>query len=285
MSLLRNSRTASVQVRGFASSPNLRVGPESPYFINVPQPIQPNMPAKRRVKGTLPVPRELFPPRRTDKPKKEYLDAVTPLPATERKVDPNSSDAENQEFKLKMATLRRKNLREGLQELHRRKQLAEKKTSERSLDSRRRRQRVLQQPDRDDVRFTRPSIVQAMKKTSLLPDSNLAENLALSKARLEAKQAQKIAERQEYLQSLYMNARTFITTEERLTAEIDKVFPEGENEAWRNDHRNGENIWNLGVPPTLQSMVLGSRKSEATRWDLIQDRVKKLGERITGGKM
>ena len=82
-----------------------------------------------------------------------------------------------------------------------------------------------------------------------------------------------------------MNARTFIVTEEQLAAEIDRVFPDGENEAWRNDHQPGENIWNLGNPPTVQSLVNEGRKSETARWDVFQDRVKKLGEQITGGKL
>ncbi|KAJ5675454.1 hypothetical protein N7462_008351 [Penicillium macrosclerotiorum] len=287
MSALRNSRTASVQVRGFTTTANLRVGPESPHFIDVPRIIQASNPVKPRVKGTLPVPRELFPTRRVDKPGKAYLDAVTPLPSTERKVNPKSSDPEKQAFKLKMADLRRKNLREGLQTLYKRKQVAEQTMFDRSLENQSRRERVLQQPELDDERLTRPSVIQAMQpqKHSILADPNREQRIALSQARMEAKQAQKTAQRQDDLQALYMNARTFIITEEQLTAEIDRVFPEGENEAWRNDHQHGDNIWNLGVPPTVSSIAHESRKSETARWDVIQDRVKKLGEQITGGKL
>jgi hypothetical protein len=124
------------------------------------------------------------------------------------------------------------------------------------------------------------------RKQGIIPDPNREERLALSKARLEAKQAQKEAERQEHLHSLYMNARTFITTEEQLAAEIDRVFPDGENVAWRNDHQPGENIWNLGNPPTVNSLAGRTRRAgESMRWDIVQERVKKLGEEITGGKI
>ena len=239
------------------------------------------------MKGTLPVPRELFPARRADKPRKPYLDAVTPAPATKRTVNVKSGNVEKQTFKIKMAELRRQNLRQGLLNLYNRKRVAEETMLNRSMENQARRERVLQQPEPEDERLTRPSIVQAMKaqKQSILPDPNREERLALSKARMEARQSQKEAQRQEDLQTLYMNARTFIVTEEQLAAEIDRVFPDGENEAWRNDHQPGENIWNLGNPPTVQSLVNEGRKSETARWDVFQDRVKKLGEQITGGKL
>lgn len=288
MSALRNSRTASRQVRGFATSPHLRIGPESPQFIETPRLVQPSNPIKPRVKGTLPVPRELFPTRRADKPGTQYLDEVTPLPATPRKVNRRSADPEKQAFKIKMAEMRRQNLREGLQKLYSRKQQTEQTMSARSTAKQARRERVFQQPELEDERFTRASIVQTMlpQKLGTLPDPNREARLALSKARMEAKQAEKEVERQEDIQSLYMNARTFIVTEEQLAAEIDRVFPaEGENEAWRNDHQQGENIWNLGTPPTVQSIVNETRRSETARWDAIQRRVKQLGEQITGGKL
>ncbi|KAJ5757993.1 uncharacterized protein N7511_006687 [Penicillium nucicola] len=288
MSVLRSSRTASVQVRGFTTSSNLRVGPESPQFIDVPKIVQPGNPVRPHVKGTLPVPREIFPARRTDKSKKAYIDAATPVPKSERTVSPTSSDPEKQEWKFHMAELRRQNLREGLTSLYQRKQKADHQMISRSLESQRRRDQILQQPMREDERLTRSSVIQEMqpRKQGIIPDPHRAERLALSKARLEAKQAQKQTERQEHLHSLYMNARTFITTEEQLAAEIDRVFPEGENVAWRNDHQPGENIWNLGNPPTVSSLAGKTRKAgETARWDLVQERVKQLGEEITGGKI
>ncbi|BAE59161.1 hypothetical protein F9C07_4788 [Aspergillus flavus] len=287
MSLFRSCRTASVQARGFTSSASLRIGPESPNFVDVPRTIQPDLPSKQHVKGTLPVPREIFPVRRADKPSEEYIAAATPLPSKETKADPNDPHAQYINWKRRMAEMRRQNLREGLLELHSRKQRTDKSMMQRSVEKQKRRERIFRQPEREDERLTRPSVIQEMlpKRTPVLPDPNREERLAISKARLEATKAQKQAEQQDSLQTLYMNARNFITTEAQLAAEIDRVFPEGENEAWRNDHQQGENIWNLGLPPTVQSIVNESRKSEAARWDLIQGRVKKLGEQITGGKL
>lgn len=287
MSALRNSRTATVQVRGFATSSSLQIGPESPRFIDIPKIVQPSQSGRPNVKGTLPVPRELFPSRRVDKPKKAYLDAATPLPKSERTVSIKSSNPAKQEWKHKMADLRRQNLREGLQDLYARKRMAEGTMFSRSRESRTRRDRIFQQPEREDERLTRSSTIQAMlpTKQSVLPDPNREERIALSQARLEAKQAEKKAVRKADLQSLYMNARTFITTEEQLAAEIERVFPEGENVAWLNDHQPGENIWNLGSPSTVNSLVNQANKNEGAHWDVVQDRIKQLGEQITGGKM
>lgn len=276
-----------MQFRGFTSSSCLRVGPESPNFVDIPQPIQPDLPSKPRVKGTLPVPRELFPARRKDKPTEAYINAATPLPTKETKLDPSDPNTEYIEWKKRMAEMRRKNLREGLLELHTRKQRTDKTMMQRSLEKQKRRDRILRQPEREDQRLTRNSVIQDMlpKHTAVLPDPDRETRLAESKARLEYQQAVKEAERQDNLQELYMNARNFITTEAQLLAEIERVFPEGENEAWRSDHQEGENIWNLGVPPTVQGIVNETRKSETARWDVIQDRVKQLGEQITGGKL
>lgn len=287
MSLLRSCRAATVQARGFSSSAARRVGPESPNYIDVPRTVQPDLPSKKHVKGTLPVPRELFPARRADKPTEAYIAAATQPPSAETELDPHDPHAQYIDWKKRMAAMRRQNLREGLTELHTRKQRTDRSMMNRSLDKQKRRDRIFRQPEREDERLTRPSIIEEMlpKRTPVLPDPNREERLAMSRARQEAQKARKDFEKQESLQSLYMNARTFITTEAQLAAEIERAFPDGENEAWRNDHQQGDNVWNLGVPPTVQSIVNESRKSEAARWDLIQGRVKKLGEQITGGKL
>ncbi|KAK1141553.1 hypothetical protein N8T08_008966 [Aspergillus melleus] len=287
MSLLRNCRNAAVQVRGFSSSSSLRSGPESPKYIDIPQVIQEGEIVDRRVKGTLPVPRDLFPARRADKPTKAYLDAATPLPSKEVQIDPNDPHAQYLGWKRRMAEMRRKNLRQGLTELHRRKKQTDKRIAQESAEKQIQRQAVLDQPDRLDEQLTRPSVIQEMlsNRNAVLPDPTREERLALSRARFEAHNARRQAERDDSLQTLYMSARNFITTEAQLAAEIERVFPEGENEAWRNDHQQGENIWNLGTPSTLQGIANAGRKSESGRWELIQDRVKQLGEQITGGKI
>ncbi|KAL4922546.1 hypothetical protein BDW62DRAFT_172798 [Aspergillus aurantiobrunneus] len=288
MSLFRNcGRTATAQLRGFSSSSSLRVGPESPNFIEVPRAIQPDLPPKPRVKGTLPVPREIFPRRRADKPNPEYIASASPLPTSQEPIRPDEPHAEYRDWKRNMADMRRQNLKEGLLELHGRKQRTDSTMEERSRHRQKLRERVLRQPERDDERLTRPSVPQDMlpKRTPVLPDPGREERLAESRLQLEKRELEKELERKDSLHSLYMNARNFITTEAQLAAEIEKVFPEGENEAWRSDYKYGDNIWNLGFPRGAATRPHEIQKRESERWDVIQGRVKKLGEQITGGKI
>ncbi|RAL16025.1 uncharacterized protein BO97DRAFT_403201 [Aspergillus homomorphus CBS 101889] len=287
MALFRTCRTATVQLRGFSSSSSLRVGPESPNFIDVPRSLQPDLPSKRIIKGTLPVPREIFPARRTDKPTQAYISAATPRPKKGKSPNPNDINYEYIEQKKRMANMRRKNLREGLLELHARKQATDTAMKLRSEQKQLYREKILQQPDREDVRLTRTSIVQEMlpQHMPVLPDPDRETRLRKARSRTQRKLANKVAERRHDMHDLYVNARNFIVNEEQLAAEIEKVFPEGVNEAWRSDHQEGVNIWNLGFPQGISSLASDSRKTESARWDTIQSRIRRLAEEITGGKM
>ncbi|KAL4950427.1 hypothetical protein BDW69DRAFT_57307 [Aspergillus filifer] len=287
MSFTRQCGRTAAQLRGFSTSSSLRVGPESPNFVDVPRTIQPDLPAKPRVKGTLPVPREIFPRRRIDKPGKAYIEAVTPVSANQEPIGLDEPHAKYREWKREQADMRRQNLREGLLELHSRKQRTASRMEQRSQFKQMLRERVMRQPERDDERLTQPSIpsiMQPKSSTGILPDPNRAERVVASKLRLEQKTLEKKLDRRDSLHTLYMNARKFIVNEDQLAAEIEKVFPEKDNEAWASDSRQGDNIWNLGFPKGM-----GRRLAETTsgtgRWDIIQGRVKKLGEEITGGKI
>ncbi|KAL2814274.1 hypothetical protein BJX63DRAFT_392612 [Aspergillus granulosus] len=287
MSLFRSGRTAAVQLRGFSTSSALRVGPESPNFIEIPQSVQPYQPTKRSVKGTLPVPREIFSRRRADKPTDAYIRAATPLPTNSKDIDPKEPHAEYRQWKKEMAEMRRTNLRQGLKALHKRKQQTDRIMAQQSREKQQRRAQVLKQGEREDVVLTRPSVINEMlpQHRPVLPDPDREQRLALARARLEEKAQQKEMARRDSLHTLYMNARDFIVNEQQLTAAIDKAFPDGVNEAWRNDKENGENIWNLGFPTTVQQALIDDTKTNADRWDKVQGRVKKLAEEITGGKL
>ncbi|KIA75467.1 hypothetical protein HK57_00051 [Aspergillus ustus] len=287
MSLFRSGRTAAVQLRGFSTSSALRVGPESPNFIEIPQPIQPYQPAKRSVKGVLPVPRELFTRRRADKGTEEYVRAATPLPMNSKDIDPKEPHAEYRQWKKEMAEMRRTNLRQGLKALHKRKKQTDWIIEQQSREKQQRRARVLKQGEPEDVLLTRPSVIREMlpQHNPVLPDPDRQQRLALSKGRLEQRSQQKELARRDSLHTLYMNARDFIVNEQQLAAAIDKAFPDGINEAWRNDQTNGENIWNLGFPMNVSDALTRGTRTDADRWDKVQERVKKLGEEITGGKL
>ncbi|KAL4885527.1 hypothetical protein BJY04DRAFT_135519 [Aspergillus karnatakaensis] len=284
MSLFRQcGRPATAQLRGFSTSSNLRVGPESPYFVDVPQPVQPALRANPRVKGTLPVPREIFPRRRVDKPTEPYIAAATPLPTKQKAISPDEPHSNYREWKKGMAEMRRQNLRQGLLELHTRKRQVDKAMETRSREKQTQRRRVLQQPDRDDELLTRTSVIQEMlpRPGTVLPDPGRDERLAHSRKQIKIKKFEKERQRLDSLHTLYMNARNFITTEDQLAKEIEKAFPEGENPAWASDHVYGENIWNTGLPTNVSL----TQETQGHSWDMEQKRIKKLGEEITGGKI
>ncbi|EEH47037.1 uncharacterized protein PADG_03135 [Paracoccidioides brasiliensis Pb18] len=285
MSLCRPCRSARAQVRAFSSTPSPMVRPESPKFIEIPRPIQPYYPIKPAVKGVLPVPRELFPPRRPDKPTTAYVEAATPEPSSNKpKLQPGDPQFDYVEWKKRMAAIRRQNLREGLVELYARKQKSDAYRAKRSSAKIAQRERILAQGPREDDRLMQPSTIQVMKpsKMPILPDPNVEQRLEASRLKYASKQQSKRQQRIDSLHSLYMNARNFIINEEQLNAEIERVFPEGENPAWTNDEDVGENIWNLGPPSTIESLV-HKGKTQATIWSLGEKRVKKIAEELTGG--
>ncbi|KAK2774284.1 hypothetical protein FQN53_003682 [Emmonsiellopsis sp. PD_33] len=284
MSLCRSCRTASVQARAFSSTPSFMVGPESPKFIDIPPQLQTFHPHKPEVKGTLPVPREVFPARRPDKPTQAYADEATPEPSKETNLKPGDPHYEYVEWKRKMATIRRQNLREGLQQLYSRKKSTEHAKAKRSNAKISQRETILTQGKREDERLMEQSTISLMKptKTPILPNPNAEERLETSRARYAAKQQEKLDEKFDHLHSLYMNARTFIINEEQLKAEIDRVFPDGENPEWANDVEAGTNIWNRGVPSTIESLVRAGKDDDRS-WSVEQKRVKKIAETLTGG--
>ncbi|KAM5472043.1 hypothetical protein MferCBS49748_001491 [Microsporum ferrugineum] len=287
IALCRTCTTPGIQPRLFSSTARMMVGPEAPSYIDIPQSIQPDLPRRPQIKGTLPVPRELFPSRRPDKPTESYIADATPLPSnTSPKVAPGHPQYEILEWKRKMADVRRKHLREGLLELHERKKNAHRRMVARSNAKENRRTQILNQLEREDKRLTAATTVSTMKpvKCKVLPNPGAAERLAQSTAKVKETQAAKREDMVNSIHELYLNAQTFIVNEKQLNAEIDRVFPIDNNPDWANGSRTGENIWNLGPPPTMA--VLGNQtKDELTKWETVQRRTKKLAEELTGGKI
>ncbi|GBF62623.1 hypothetical protein TMEN_5180 [Trichophyton mentagrophytes] len=287
MALCRSYTAPGVQSRLFSSTARMMVGPEAPGYIDVPQSIQPDLPRRPQVKGTLPVPRELFPSRRPDKPTESYIADATPLPSSNTpKVAPGHPQYEQLEWRRKMAGVRRKHLREGLLELHERKKSAHQRMVARSNAKEKRRTQILNQPERDDDRLTASTTVSAMKpmKYKVLPNPGAEERLARSMAKVKEIQEARRHDVVNSIHELYLNAQQFIVNEEQLNAEIDRVFPVDNNPDWANGRRTGENIWNLGPPPTMA--VLGNQtKDELTKWETVQRRTKRLAEELTGSKI
>lgn len=277
------------------ATPAGQIPPESPRYISVPQSRQIERVHRPWIKGVLPVPRKIFPRNPgKDKSSPEYLQATAAPPQVFVKNLPKDpSVAEYIQYKAKQATARRRNLREGLAELHNRKQLMDHEMATRSAAKQAHNQRLLYAPMRDDERFTATSVPQAIQPSthSGLPDPNREERVADMRRRTQAHQAAKQEDRRNMLHTLYMNARDFITTEAELNKLVDNVFDD--QEQFSSPYASGENIWNLGSPETIQTLLsVHGRRAARTAVDRAEGygtatrrRLNRIGEELTGGKM
>ncbi|KAI4131210.1 MAG: hypothetical protein LQ347_003070 [Umbilicaria vellea] len=290
---LRRQAAIQALTRSFASSTSRQaIPPESPKFIEVPRLLQRQAPAKSRIKGILPVPREIFPPGSRDKTSAEYLAVVTPDPTAEK--DLSQKDASTVEYvtwKARQAASRRQNLREGLLELRHRKRRSDRQLAARSAYRRAEHERLIRQPEREDERLTNPTVTQALRpsKTEILADPDHEARLAEKRARVIERDAVKVEERRHALHSLYMNARGFITTEIQLVAEVDRVF--NDIDQWTSAEAQGHSVWNLGAPETVQqklSKVNGTGKNALEYYrgyaEITTRREARIAEELTGGK-
>ncbi|KAF4633094.1 hypothetical protein G7Y89_g5029 [Cudoniella acicularis] len=284
---------APIQPRSFSTTTSLSsIGPENPRFIEIPAAVQPQVLPKRDIKGVLPPPRNLFPKRAGDKTSHEYFVATIPGPKKKRKAS-----NEYVAWKREMAETRRRNLREGLHALKSRKLRADHLVARKSLEKSQERERRVQAPPREDERLTSSTITNSMRELQLgpAPDPLREQRVAEKTARVQAKEAAREEARRSALHTLYMNARSFITTEEQLDATIEEIFVERPFKDIKNvANPNSNNIWEaMGQPPTVQNMLQNvNNNSRGTLMtyhlgpaQLTGQRMKKIGEELTGGKM
>ncbi|KAL3421367.1 hypothetical protein PVAG01_07812 [Phlyctema vagabunda] len=282
--------TPSIVVRSFSTTTSLsKIGPESPRFIEVPQPPQQKQVNPRDVKGILPPPRNLFPSRGADKTAPEYFSLSAPEPSSQRHLSEPKNDYIS--WKRKLAETRRTNLKEGLLALHRRKIQQQEMIASKSSAKRASRERRLNAPKREDVRLTSPTI-RALNSTlqkGRLPDPQREERLKEMAAKVRVKELARETARKNALHTLYMHARHFITTEEELGAKINEIFVPNPWQAIS----DSDNIWEAqGPPPTVQEMLSTVNKSQKTavefhKGDAVSsgERIQRIAEELTGGKM
>ena len=291
--ILPRSQQRLVSLRHASSaSSNKQIPPESPKFIDVPQPPQQEAFRKREVKGVLPVPRQIFPRRRQDKTSPEYLEAVIPEPKSTKSHSSKhlSQVKEFVDWKSRLAATRRKNLRDGLRELHRRKEISDRRLAARTAFKQAEHERRIHEPEREDERLTNPSIIKAMTPgyMGMLQDPDRDARIARKRMNYTAKENEKMEERRNALHSLYMNARDFIVTEGELNARVDEAFDDAFYK--RNP---GRSVWDKeGFPYTVERMIAHANKNvgkaiaqSSDYAQITRERVQRIAEELTGGKM
>ncbi|KAI1770795.1 hypothetical protein F4818DRAFT_253580 [Hypoxylon cercidicola] len=282
-----------------AGSPqHQQIPPESPLFINVPNPPQDQSVEALRelkpVKGHLPVPRQVFKQRDGHlKPRDEWLARSAPAPSSERSRQPPRSDV--QAWKRQMAASRRENMREGVRALYSRKQHFDARRLERQTAKLAANRAAATAPEREDERLTRASINAQTLQTAVLPDPERLTRALASRERTELLSAQKSEARRDAIQELYMKARSFIVSEGELEAEVERQFAPG---YWKGMGLSAagydiQNIWDLdGRPLTVADMLTDvTRTSNALLKNVETEKIrtlkrqKEVAEELTGGKL
>lgn len=190
------------------------------------------------------------------------------------------------EWKDQASAIRKKNLREGLVELRKRKTRIDKRIVARTAEKQAQYEQAVHRPEREDERLTAPTVTSNTMPAVLahIPDPNREERLALKKERVAAREQEKREERRNALHSLYMNARSFIVTEEELNAEVDRVFD--------NPTLMGRSMWDTGFPDSIKGLLSTANKNSnnalihaSGHVPVTKERVKRIAEELTGGKM
>lgn len=267
----------------------LPIAPESPDYIDVPQPPQAFWRNTPIVKGVLPVPKSLFPKGSKKKASKEYLDQTAADPTAEKPV-PLPIDADRIQYQRLQSAKRRQNLREGLQALAKREEQYEAQDRRAAKVKTKEREERLNAAESEHTRLTNPTILSttmiAARSNSQL--SRTEQRLERKKLNWEKHNAKEVLNRRDAIHTLYMNARHFIVTEkdleDKIVAEFDKPF---------NKANPDLGIWDqLGLPDSVQSLLardLIRNSSELAMTDnsldITKARIARLSAELTGGKM
>ncbi|KAF4472662.1 hypothetical protein FALBO_447 [Fusarium albosuccineum] len=281
--------------RGFSTTATAlqnHVPPESPSYIRLPTPPQSDEKKLPRVRGQLPVPREVFPRIEGDrKVRADYIKQTVPKPAKHQ-----APKNETQQWKQKMASARRQNLELGLKELWVRRNRRDAVHNARVSQKFREHNAAVKAAEREDDRLTRSTVLDSVLDTKTYPDPERFSRADRSRSKVQAIEAAKAEARRDALMELYINASNFIVSENELKAEIDHVFAEDyfkkQGQA-AGRYGSAQNAWDIWGKPTSIANLLESTTGTSsktmdfyeTEFDRSAKRQKRIAEELTGGKM
>ncbi|KAF2131997.1 hypothetical protein P153DRAFT_285411 [Dothidotthia symphoricarpi CBS 119687] len=282
--------------RAFSSTPAARaLGPQSPNYIDVPKPLQPTFPLAPRVKGHLPVPRDVFKTRNPlPKHSPAFLDKTARSPKALKTPGPHSRDADYRLYKQRLADARRQALQAGVDELHERKRTTDAHYLAKIQASGAHRRELATAPPRPVDVLTATSLSKGVRDflADALPASSRTVNTPKRREAYQRRVARVQKVRTSRLHDLYINAREFIVDEQQLDDAIEKVF--GTDDApigWdvkgnmgpRTEGKEGLSPWHGPMPEGVGEMLQKLKGGEGV--GLAKERVKRVAEELTGGKM
>lgn len=241
----------------------------------------------------MPIPRDIF-KTRNKHPKESdiFLGKTTREPKEVKVPGPYSRDADYRLYKQRLAEKRRENLKEGVKQLHERKVISEAQYMAKIQAIGAQRRELAMAPRREVDILTETSVAKGIR--DFLTD-NLPPRQDISKARSKAyqKRLAKVQQmRASRLHDLYTNAREFIVDEQQLDEAIDKAFGTEESPmGWdakgnmgpRHAGNEGLSPWNGPMPEGVGEMLQKLKGGEGV--GLAKERVKKVAEELTGGKL
>jgi len=272
------------------------VPPESPRFLQVPDPPQWDDPKKQIRRGHLPIPRAVF--HNTKGSRKltaEYLERTAPVSQAEQRGEaPRSA---NQAWTRLMAASRREGLAAGLQGLWKRREVKKRRESQRAQHNAKiNRTAALHTPERAADVLTRPTVRDSTAKvTAVAPDPHRFDRAAASAAKTAALTQFKSESRRDALMELYVASANFIVDEAELARTVDELFTDDHLKKKGNTFglHTPDSIWEAKGPPhTPTSMLIAMTRKSNPKLELYRPemdraalRQKLIAEALTGGKI
>lgn len=288
--------TPSTAFRTFsttASRLEVEIPPESPRFINLPELPQSSEDKLPPVKGKLPVPREIFHRRNNGSHKIQpgFVDDTAPRSRAEAAGEAPRSD--RAAWKRALAESRRKALASGIDKLWARKNTREGRAKSRAESHRQRNIAAANAPEGLDDVFTRGTVTRATLETKVVRDPRYRERQLESQARTAELQRERSNARKDALQRLYVEAGSFMVSEDELAKKVEEVFAEDfftKTGRWQGKFES-ENVWDrYGQPIPVRSMLAALKGTSNKAVDTYESsisfttqRQKMVAGELTGG--
>jgi hypothetical protein len=306
-SLVRSGRCAlprirhgirSVTARRISSSaPLYAITPESPSWLEVPEPIQAPKPPKAAIKGILPIPRQIIKDRSHKyKATDRHLDTVAAHPKPKKPVPVEADRADQAIYHRQVSSRRREHIREGIKGIFERRVTEARKENKDHIQTATSLKRARTAPPRLDEVLTQQSIPEVVRmaiewrprKKQFSPATQQKR-----KARVQQRLELKIQNKMKHVHTLYLNARNFIVDQEQLDERIDKAFGSDEDPIYWNS--TGMSVWHMGPPSGLKDLaVLGTQSApqdsllstdSQKQKNAMMRRMLSIAGELTGGKI
>jgi hypothetical protein len=221
-----------------------------------------------------------------------FLGRSTRTPKEAKVPGPYSRDADYRLYKQRLADRRREALKEGVKELHERKVTSEAQYLAKIQAIGAHRREAAKAPRREVDILTETSVAKGIRDflTDGLPPR--PDILNARRRAFQRRVAGVQAVRASRLHDLYTNAREFIVDEQQLDEAIEKAFgteeaPMGWNSKGdmgpRDKGNEGLSPWHGPMPEGVGDMLQKLKGGEGV--GLAKERVKRVAEELTGGKM